>query len=236
MEECSHRSRLGQWLVPLAFIPLLISNATGCDESASSENVDFRQVRAPYVVDLPQGATICVVTNSISDDLELLSHVREGVKRWKDMSAQLGLKYRFVETEFTEDCPVGDFGGPFIIDIYSTEDSHIIPPNANVKDTLAFTGVPVNSGGIYIEPFNSIYVYPEVDGLGRDEGAHVIMHEIGHAMGFEHTGQATGAHIPNTPQSEANSIMNPALDHMAVGQFSAGDKCALVALFGGRDV
>ncbi|MCK6693224.1 MAG: zinc-dependent metalloprotease [Thermoanaerobaculia bacterium] len=52
-----------------------------------------------------------------------------------------------------------------------------------------------------------------------------IMHEVGHCLGYRHTGTLDGQHIPGTPSQDEHSIMNTG-DNMAP-YFTAGDQTAV---------
>ena len=52
-----------------------------------------------------------------------------------------------------------------------------------------------------------------------------MMHELGHCLGYRHTGTSDGQHIHGTPTTQTNSIMNPGSSGIS-NTFQSGDRRA----------
>lgn len=62
-----------------------------------------------------------------------------------------------------------------------------------------------NSSG---RPGVSVEINSNYNSLPASQKLFAITHEFGHTIGFHHTNQTSGTHIPGTPTTDANSVMN----------------------------
>lgn len=73
-----------------------------------------------------------------------------------------------------------------------------LPPNVVARATFPEDGRP----GVFIL-INSSY-----NSMGQSKKELVMVHELGHCFGFTHTDESFGSLIPETPSTDANSVMN----------------------------
>ncbi|WP_207515279.1 M57 family metalloprotease [Longitalea luteola] len=69
---------------------------------------------------------------------------------------------------------------------------------------IARAYLPSSSG----RPGVSVEINSNYNSLAASQKLFAITHEFGHTIGFHHTNQTSGIHIPGTPTSDPNSVMN----------------------------
>lgn len=94
--------------------------------------------------------------------------------------------------------------------------------SASGKARVSSAGKP----GAYISFDEDLEGYPE------NSIKSLVMHEIGHTIGFRHTDGSLDLHVPGTPTSDSQSIMNATTN--ALGEFTDGDKLGLRLYYASR--
>jgi FAD/FMN-containing dehydrogenase len=84
------------------------------------------------------------------------------------------------------------------------------------------TNGPVNPGKTL--ELNQHYNY-----YSMSQKVNTVAHELGHNIGYKHTNQSEGQHIPGTPTSDPNSVMH-STSHPWYG-FTAGDILAMKVVY-----
>jgi hypothetical protein len=90
---------------------------------------------------------------------------------------------------------------------------------------IARAYLPASSG----RPGVSVEINSNYNSLPASQKLFAITHEFGHTIGFHHTNQTSGIHIPGTPTSDPNSVMNSFVLNWA--GFTAGDVLATQILY-----
>jgi hypothetical protein len=90
---------------------------------------------------------------------------------------------------------------------------------------IARAYLPTSSG----RPGVSVEINSNYNSLPASQKLFAITHEFGHTIGFHHTNQTSGTHIPGTPTVDANSVMNSFVLNWA--GFTAGDVLATQILY-----
>jgi hypothetical protein len=91
-------------------------------------------------------------------------------------------------------------------------------------------------------PYGTINIGTGLQSYSVDMNEHVITHELGHTVGLAHTdaysatacgggGGTGGIHIPGTPTSDPQSVMNACFSSNRTGEFSYYDGVALRYLY-----
>lgn len=78
-------------------------------------------------------------------------------------------------------------------------------------------------------PGVSVEINSNYNSLPASQKLFAITHELGHTIGFYHTNQTTGTHIPGTPTVDANSVMNSFV--LNWNGFTSGDVLATQILY-----
>lgn len=159
--------------------------------------------------------------------------VESALEEWNGIDKNL--QFRFVSV-YSNSPPNHD----------SSEQIAVIEVSATQSTTFAaLTDFPSNSG----RPGRSIRI--NASRLCRADTKHVLMHEIGHALGLRHTdygdhsscptpfdegadddGGGDGAiHIDDTPLVDPHSVMNACIGEKR-GKWSQGDRDAIIDLYG----
>ncbi|TWI88595.1 dual-action HEIGH metallo-peptidase [Chitinophaga japonensis] len=82
------------------------------------------------------------------------------------------------------------------------------------------------SGGL---PGVSVEINGYYNSLSASYKLFTITHEFGHTVGFHHTNQTSGIHIPGTPTSDPNSVMNSFI--LPWAGFTSGDVLATQIIY-----
>lgn len=90
---------------------------------------------------------------------------------------------------------------------------------------IARAYLPTSNG----RPGVSVEINSNYNSLPASQKLFAITHEFGHTIGFHHTNQTSGTHIPGTPTVDANSVMNSFVLNWA--GFTAGDVLATQILY-----
>ena len=90
---------------------------------------------------------------------------------------------------------------------------------------IARAYLPTSNG----RPGVSVEINSNFNSLPASQKLFAITHEFGHTIGFHHTNQTSGTHIPGTPTVDANSVMNSFVLNWA--GFTAGDVLATQILY-----
>ena len=90
---------------------------------------------------------------------------------------------------------------------------------------IARAYLPASNG----RPGVSVEINSNFNSLPASQKLFAITHEFGHTIGFHHTNQTSGTHIPGTPTVDANSVMNSFVLNWA--GFTAGDVLATQILY-----
>lgn len=107
---------------------------------------------------------------------------------------------------------------------------------ASASDTRVFMGyenanwiarayLPSSNG----RPGVSVEINSKYNNMSASEKLFAITHELGHTIGFYHTNQSSGIHIPGTPTVDANSVMNSFV--LPWNGFTSGDALATSILY-----
>lgn len=211
------------------------------DLQASREMLDgnpngFRQYRTTNLVD-SSNVRVCLEKDSAGDDRW---NNMVGWGQYKDLynSALDGAVARLNQARLNH---------PFTFEISSTDCDVRITVKSFQGSAGGLAGFPANG-----RPFRKIYIgaeladfLNEVGGLSEDESVktirHLILHEIGHTMGFRHSDWETRAscdvggnegpagvgavHIPNTPvnTSHTDSVMAACFEFLEAGAWTDSD-------------
>ncbi|MGN8038071.1 M57 family metalloprotease [Chitinophaga sp. 22321] len=79
------------------------------------------------------------------------------------------------------------------------------------------------------KPGVTVEINSKYNDLAASQKLFAITHEFGHTIGFHHTNQTSGTHIPGTPTVDANSVMNSFV--LPWNGFTAGDILATQILY-----
>lgn len=90
---------------------------------------------------------------------------------------------------------------------------------------IARAYLPTSNG----RPGVSVEINAYFNTLPASQKLFAITHEFGHTIGFHHTNQTSGTHIPGTPTTDANSVMNSFV--LNWNGFTAGDVLATQILY-----
>lgn len=90
---------------------------------------------------------------------------------------------------------------------------------------IARAYLPASNG----RPGVSVEINSYFNSLAASEKLFAITHEFGHTIGFHHTNQTSGTHIPGTPTVDANSVMNSFV--LPWNGFTTGDVTATRILY-----
>ncbi|KAA2243808.1 hypothetical protein F0L74_15140 [Chitinophaga agrisoli] len=97
--------------------------------------------------------------------------------------------------------------------------------NAPGQSWIARAYLPTSNG----RPGVSVEINAYFNTLSASQKLFAITHEFGHTIGFHHTNQTSGTHIPGTPTVDANSVMNSFVLNWA--GFTSGDVLATQILY-----
>ncbi|MEM7151187.1 MAG: M57 family metalloprotease [Myxococcota bacterium] len=221
---------------------------TGCDDvEPEPEALDFRHYRTDRLPDGDVEVIRVYVTGSLRNDEFFMDAVDEALWSWNDVGP---LRFRF--------------------ELSPTPPSILGPPITDAERPIVIK--PASGGGCcpFVAPRDfegTAAADPPFFELGRvNPGAeieinvpcmrlepipvqrHVLMHELGHAVGLRHTDWETRAscpggtpeharplgaqHIEGTPRVDPDSVMRACYDPSVTGTWSDGDRIAIRKLFG----
>lgn len=138
---------------------------------------------------------------------------RDAMAKWNEVNSHV-----FIREVFTSSADIE-------IRVESDNDTGVAATGQYPFNLIYDTAAP----GSWVEINDKWYKYYSSN---SDEKRAVIMHEFGHNMGFEHTNNGGGSHIPGTPGAgqDPASVFNSWANN--TGLFSFHDKSAIHILYG----
>lgn len=174
---------------------------------------DTKQMKGPRTIDLSvvKANSFYVYTdNSIptSGNGNWRPAIEEACRHWRDIG---GCLIRLIPTS-----------SPRIANITISFDNGL-----KGTTTMAQAPQPRNTSG----PGPWLHINPDYNNIGHSEKVYVIVHELGHTLGFKHTDGTDGTHIEGTPLRDPASIMNSSYGGGGWPGFSQGDIIAAQKLY-----
>jgi hypothetical protein len=108
----------------------------------------------------------------------------------------------------------------------------IIIRNVSIGDNICGQAPTPSAGGIpgsYVEIDQAFMT--SLPGNSFEQRRRTIIHELGHTIGFLHTNETQGDHVPGTPATDPSSLMNAGQCSYGATVLSAYDRYTAAALY-----